>query len=103
MGTAAGWCSVQGCPGRQYDVYFKFPEDEARLCDGWLKVVKSPKSKKLILLGPASRICSIHFTGDDYDKIVEDGGLILDHLKPSAIPSIFPWTESWPFNKKVAI
>ena len=98
---ASGWCTIQGCPGQQYDVYFKFPRDEI-LCKEWLKVVKSPKSKKPILLGLSSRVCSLHFSDNDYDKKVEpDGGLTLECLKPTAIPSIFPWTESWPLNKKV--
>jgi len=97
---STGWCTVQGCPGREHDAYFKFPEDKD-LCKEWLRFVKSPKSKKPILHLLSSRVCSLHFSDDDFDKKVEPGGLTLEHLKPTATPSIFPWTESWPLNKKV--
>jgi len=101
MSKPIGWCIVQGCPGRQHDTYHKFPEDDEVLCDKWLALVKSPKSKKPILHELPSRICSLHFADEDYDKKIEPGGLILESLKPTAIPSIFPWTESWPLYKKV--
>ncbi len=97
---STGWCTVQGCPGRQHDVYHTFPEDED-LSEEWLRLVKSPNSKKPILHLLSSRVCSLHFADDDYNKEVESEGLKLEHLKPTAIPSIFPWTESWPLNEKV--
>lgn len=98
--STAGWCSVLGCPCRRNEVYHKFPGDEI-LLELWVNAIKSPNSEKPILLGRSSRICSLHFTHEDYDKIVEDGGLTLEPLKSTAIPSIFPWTESWAIKKKV--
>ena len=98
--NTAGWCTVQDCPCRPHEVYHKFPGDEM-LLELWLKAITPPKSEKPILLGLSSRICSLRFTDGDYEKIVEDGGLVLEPLKSTAVPSIFPWTESWPCKKKV--
>ena len=103
MSTAAGWCMVVGCPCRLHEVYHQFPDDEVTF-DSWLLAIKNPKRKKPILYGLASRVCSLHFTDDDYET--EDdpaGNLTLKSPKPTAIPSISPWRESWPINKKVFI
>ena len=98
--STAGWCIVPGCPSCSHEVYHHFPKDQVA-SNSWLKLVKSPTSRKPILFGHSSRVCSLHFTDDDYGEI-QDGDLILQPLKSTAIPSIFPWTGSWPFNKKVA-
>ncbi len=101
--SSSGWCTVQGCPGRQHDSYFRFPSDKT-VYEEWLKVCKSPKSRKPIFWAISSRVCSLHFTDDDYetdDDLV--GNLTLKSPKPTAIPSIFPWTELWPLNKKVNV
>lgn len=100
MSTAAGWCMVVGCPCRLHEVYHQFPPDDEVTFESWLLAIKNPKRKKPILYGLASRVCSLHFTDDDYDSI-EDGNLVLQTLKPTAVPSIFPWTKSWPFKNKV--
>lgn len=98
----AGWCCVPGCPCPQYEVYHSFPKD-ATLQDTWLRAIMPPNRKKMVSLGDEARVCSLHFNQDlDYNKI-KDGNLILHPLKETVVPSIFPWSETWPFAKKVRI
>jgi len=96
----AGWCSVPGCPCPQYEVYHSFPK-KATLQDMWLRVIMPPNRKKMVSLGNGARVCSLHFNQElDYETN-KDGNLTLHTLKATAIPSIFPWSETWPFAKKV--
>jgi len=100
--NTAGWCSVPGCPCLEYEVYHYFPEDEI-LQDTWLQLIKPPKREKPIALGRSPRVCSLHFDAElDYDTIDgPEGELKEQPLKSTAIPSIFPWSEKWIYNKKV--
>jgi len=99
----AGWCSVPGCPCPLYEIYHSFPENAA-LQDMWLmRVIMPPNRKKMGSLGDSVRVCSLHFNYElDYNTIT-DGDLILQPLKTTAVPSIFPWSETWPFAKNKVV
>ncbi|XP_037270937.2 uncharacterized protein LOC119163110 [Rhipicephalus microplus] len=96
-------CDVAGCPNgarRQYcnrGTYLSFhwmPQNEP-LRSKWLSVTPLRQSAKQ---SNAVRVCSLHFRAEDYEtnrNLVDAFNVPLRaKLRPSAVPSVFPKSES---------
>ena len=56
----------------------------------WIaRIRRDPGSK--FLVNKYTKICSQHFTSDDFVSLPECP-LVRPHLKPTAVPSVFPWS-----------
>ncbi|KAG7330588.1 hypothetical protein KOW79_006810 [Hemibagrus wyckioides] len=89
-------CSVRGCGKRNQAkangvVIHRFPEKDLELCSKWLSAIgrdENKSEKKYASL----RVCSQHFTPDDYERDLKAellGCPPKKILKKTAIPSIF--------------
>lgn len=89
-------CSVRGCGKRNQAkangvVIHRFPEKDLELCSKWLAAIgrdENKTEKKYASL----RVCSQHFTPDDYERDLKAellGCPPKKILKKTAIPSIF--------------
>ena len=54
------------------------------------------KANVLLMITEHTRVCSLHFTGDDYRITL--GGLKV--LKDDAVPTVFPWET--PVNQRLS-
>ncbi|XP_072013801.1 uncharacterized protein [Amphiura filiformis] len=68
--------------------YHTFPFDETESL-AWLKNICAA-DKSHIELFPNSRVCSRHFTDDNYVPNLPNGRI---RLKPGAVPTVFEWTS----------
>lgn len=96
-------CCVIGCKSRgngQAGVqFFQLPLNKPKILTQWLIVL----DRRDWVPKPSSKICSLHFSSDDY---VVRPNTNVPRLKPDAIPSVFPdlsssqdERETSPFNK----
>lgn len=71
--------------------FHSFPKKNSVVAKEWIaKIRRDPGSNFVIT--KHTKICSNHFTTSDYVPTVLDYPASRSRLKPTAIPSIFPWT-----------
>ena len=91
-------CCVPLChskSSREKELSFhRFPKCESKK-KKW-KVKIRPDEGELFTIIEHTRVCSLHFTGDDYGTTL--GGLKV--LKDDAVPSVFPWKT--PVNQRLS-
>ncbi|XP_025414926.1 THAP domain-containing protein 1-like [Sipha flava] len=85
-------CAAYGCTNMyqvEYNIsFFRFPVSNNDLMSKWVSAIK----RKNFKLSQWSRICSIHFTEQDFQVRPEAHRLL---LKDDAVPSIFPSFPSY--------
>lgn len=91
------WCCVPGCKCSRDEVFHPFPEDEV-VQDTWLRVIQAGNKSKGVF-GADARVCSLHFKDEDYISVPRSDGRVIEcHLRPDAVPSLFPWLEKKPVD-----
>lgn len=71
--------------------FHSFPKEGTAVAKEWIvKISRNPGSS--FVINKHTKICSDHFTSSDFVATVLDYPLERRHLKPNAVPSIFPWT-----------
>ncbi|XP_022164601.1 THAP domain-containing protein 1-like isoform X2 [Myzus persicae] len=92
-------CAAYGCSNRRKPdgglSFFGFPLDNPELLKQWLQAMK----RKQFTPSQYSKICSEHFLSSD---ILDRPGTYKKHLKPDAVPTLFPAMPSYyqPIPKK---
>ena len=71
--------------------FHSFPKEGTAVAKEWIaKFRRDPGSS--FVIHKHTKICSDHFTSSEFVATVLDYPLERRHLKPNAVPSIFPWT-----------
>ncbi|XP_040579658.1 uncharacterized protein [Lepeophtheirus salmonis] len=88
-------CSVPGCSKRGG---FRFPSNES-ICLQWrIALRRKDENNSLWIPSSFALVCDEHFKPDDYRVIMQSladiGGKSCRRLKPTAVPSIFPWSNT---------
>ena len=96
-------CGVVDCSGKGYrtegDKRITFhslpnPATQKKKLKEWIIKIRRDPGKDFSIKHGITKICSLHFKGTDFRVFKDSKGQKTCTLKPTAVPSIFPWNNS---------
>ena len=80
--------------------FHSFPDQKTPLAKEWIAKIRRDVGPSFRIT-KRTKICSVHFNPDDFYHGEFDIQTTRRHLKPTAVPSIFPWTIKNPCRTSV--